>query len=62
MARGQISWSNLDMAGGGRPDLAQAGGPDGARAEAAIEVIVARIAGGTGATTSAEAAASAEPA
>jgi alanyl-tRNA synthetase len=49
--------------GGGRPDLAQAGGPDGARAEAAIEAIAARIAeAGTGATTSAEAAASAEPA
>jgi alanyl-tRNA synthetase len=31
--------------GGGRPDLAQAGGPDGARAEAALEAIAARIAG-----------------
>jgi alanyl-tRNA synthetase len=30
--------------GGGRPDLAQAGGPDGARAEQAIEAIAARIA------------------
>ena len=32
--------------GGGRPDLAQAGGPDGARAEAALDAIAARIAGG----------------
>jgi len=31
--------------GGGRPDLAQAGGPDGARAEEALEAIAARIAG-----------------
>ena len=31
--------------GGGRPDLAQAGGPDGARAEAALDAIAARIAG-----------------
>ncbi len=31
--------------GGGRPDLAQAGGPDGARAEAALEAIAAKIAG-----------------
>jgi alanyl-tRNA synthetase len=30
--------------GGGRPDLAQAGGPDGARAEAALEAIAALIA------------------
>ena len=29
--------------GGGRPDLAQAGGPDGARAEAALDAIAARI-------------------
>ncbi len=29
--------------GGGRPDLAQAGGPDGARADEAIEAIVAKI-------------------
>jgi alanyl-tRNA synthetase len=35
--------------GGGRPDLAQAGGPDGARAEAALEAIAARIAGEGGA-------------
>jgi alanyl-tRNA synthetase len=32
--------------GGGRRDLAQAGGPDGARADAALEAIAARIAGG----------------
>ena len=32
--------------GGGRPDLAQAGGPDGARAEQALEAIAARIAAG----------------
>ena len=35
--------------GGGRPDLAQAGGPDGARAEEALEAIAARIAGQAGA-------------
>ena len=35
--------------GGGRPDLAQAGGPDGARADQALEAIAARIAGGGGA-------------
>jgi alanyl-tRNA synthetase len=29
--------------GGGRPDLAQAGGPDGARADAALEAIAAAI-------------------
>ncbi len=29
--------------GGGRPDMAQAGGPDGTRADAAIEAIAARI-------------------
>jgi alanyl-tRNA synthetase len=29
--------------GGGRPDMAQAGGPDGARAEAAIEAIAKRL-------------------
>jgi alanyl-tRNA synthetase len=34
--------------GGGRPDLAQAGGPDGARAEDALEAIAARIAGQAG--------------
>jgi alanyl-tRNA synthetase len=35
--------------GGGRPDLAQAGGPDGARAEEALEAIAARIAAQAGA-------------
>jgi alanyl-tRNA synthetase len=35
--------------GGGRPDLAQAGGPDGSRAEAALEAIAALIAGQGGA-------------
>ena len=29
--------------GGGRPDMAQAGGPDGSKADAAVEVIAARI-------------------
>ena len=29
--------------GGGRPDLAQAGGPDGARAEDALKAITSRI-------------------
>jgi alanyl-tRNA synthetase len=32
--------------GGGRPDLAQAGGPDGARADAALDAIAAQITGG----------------
>ena len=32
--------------GGGRPDLAQAGGPDGAKAEAALEAISAALAAG----------------
>lgn len=32
--------------GGGRPDLAQAGGPDGAKAEAALEAVAAAIAQG----------------
>ena len=35
--------------GGGRPDLAQAGGPDGARAEQALDAIAARISGEGGA-------------
>jgi alanyl-tRNA synthetase len=35
--------------GGGRPGLAQAGGPDGARAEAALDAIAARITGGVAA-------------
>jgi alanyl-tRNA synthetase len=34
--------------GGGRPDLAQAGGPDGARADAALEAIAAKIGKGGG--------------
>jgi len=33
--------------GGGRPDMAQAGGPDGARADQALQAIAARIAAGT---------------
>ena len=33
--------------GGGRPDLAQAGGPDGARADQALNAIEAKIAGTT---------------
>ena len=32
--------------GGGRPDLAQAGGPDGANAQAALDVIAAALGGG----------------
>jgi alanyl-tRNA synthetase len=35
--------------GGGRPDMAQAGGPDGANAQAAVEAIAAAIAAQTGA-------------
>ena len=31
--------------GGGRPDMAQAGGPDGAKADAALAAIEAAIAG-----------------
>jgi alanyl-tRNA synthetase len=31
--------------GGGRPDLAQAGGPDGAKAEAALEAVAAAVSG-----------------
>ena len=34
--------------GGGRPDMAQAGGPDGARADAAIAAIAAAIEAGAG--------------
>jgi alanyl-tRNA synthetase len=34
--------------GGGRPDMAQAGGPDGAKAGAAIEAIAAAVAAGQG--------------
>jgi alanyl-tRNA synthetase len=32
--------------GGGRPDMAQAGGPDGGKAEAALDAIAAAIGGG----------------
>jgi alanyl-tRNA synthetase len=32
--------------GGGRPDMAQAGGPDGAKADAALAAIAAALAGG----------------
>jgi alanyl-tRNA synthetase len=32
--------------GGGRPDMAQAGGPDGSRAAAALEAIASAIGGG----------------
>jgi alanyl-tRNA synthetase len=32
--------------GGGRPDMAQAGGPDGLRAAAALEAIASAIGGG----------------
>ena len=39
--------------GGGRPDLAQAGGPDGARADQALQAIAARIAGGADAVAGA---------
>ena len=46
--------------GGGRPDLAQAGGPDGARAEQAIEAIAAKLAGGDGASAASPAADGAE--
>jgi alanyl-tRNA synthetase len=34
--------------GGGRPDMAQAGGPDGAQAEAAIAAVAAAIEAGAG--------------
>ena len=37
--------------GGGRPDMAQAGGPDGAKADAALAAIVAAIGGETTVTT-----------
>jgi alanyl-tRNA synthetase len=39
--------------GGGRPDLAQAGGPNGANAAAALDAIAARITGGATAETGA---------
>jgi alanyl-tRNA synthetase len=32
--------------GGGRPDMAQAGGPDGGKAEAALDAIAAALDGG----------------
>ena len=32
--------------GGGRPDMAQAGGPDGAKADAALDAIAAALGGG----------------
>ncbi|MGA8292623.1 MAG: DHHA1 domain-containing protein, partial [Rhodoplanes sp.] len=32
--------------GGGRPDLAQAGGPDGTKADAALEAVATAIGGG----------------
>jgi alanyl-tRNA synthetase len=49
-------WSAIDLVkvgaealggkgGGGRPDMAQAGGPDGSKAEAALKAIEARLAG-----------------
>jgi alanyl-tRNA synthetase len=31
--------------GGGRPDMAQAGGPDGGKAEAALDAIAAALGG-----------------
>ena len=46
--------------GGGRPDLAQAGGPDGTRADQALEAIAAKIAGGAGAAAEGPASESAE--
>jgi alanyl-tRNA synthetase len=50
------TWSAVDLVragaealggkgGGGRPDMAQAGGPDGAKAPEALKAIVARLAG-----------------
>jgi alanyl-tRNA synthetase len=51
------TWSAVDLVkagaealggkgGGGRPDMAQAGGPDGAKADAAIAAIEARLSAG----------------
>jgi alanyl-tRNA synthetase len=48
------TWSAVDLVragaealggkgGGGRPDMAQAGGPDGAKADAALQAIEARL-------------------
>jgi alanyl-tRNA synthetase len=45
--------------GGGRPDLAQAGGPDGSRAEAALDAIAAKIMASAGGAAAAQAARSA---
>ena len=39
--------------GGGRPDMAQAGGPDGAKADAALEAIEAALARSRGLSRSA---------
>ena len=52
-------WSAVDLArvgaealggkgGGGRPDMAQAGGPDGSKAAAALEAITQRVSAGAG--------------
>ena len=46
--------------GGGRPDLAQAGGPDGSRVDQALEAIAARVAALTGAPATSIASDSAE--
>ncbi|MGZ5916127.1 MAG: alanine--tRNA ligase-related protein, partial [Methyloceanibacter sp.] len=43
--------------GGGRADLAQAGGPDGARADAALEAIAAKLAAGADVASAGQAAA-----
>jgi alanyl-tRNA synthetase len=51
------TWSAVDLVrigaealggkgGGGRPDMAQAGGPDGAKAEAALSAIEKKLAAG----------------
>jgi alanyl-tRNA synthetase len=45
--------------GGGRPDLAQAGGPDGSRADAALDAIAAKIMQASGGGSEAQAARSA---
>jgi alanyl-tRNA synthetase len=46
--------------GGGRPDLAQAGGPDGSRADQALEAIAARVAAQAGAPAASTASESTE--
>lgn len=43
--------------GGGRADLAQAGGPDGARADAALEAIAAKLSAGAVVASAGQAAA-----